>query len=384
MKGLEVSFWEHEVFFKDIDVVIIGSGIVGLSAALHLKISSPQLKVVILERGIYPYGASTRNAGFACFGTLSEICRDLKLYSEEEVFSMVEKRWKGLLNLREIVGDEKSEFKMCGSHELFFENEETKYQDYIPQIEFINKRIEEITGISNNFALADNAIGLFNFKNVKHLIESKAEGLIHSGRTIKNLLDRARNAGVEIINNIEVTGFENEKNKVLIKTDKKINIYTNKLLIATNGFTNKLIKDIDVVPARGQVIVTSPIINLKVKGAFHFDEGYYYFRSIGNRILFGGGRNLDLIAEETAEFGTTELVQKKLEHYLKEVILPEVHYSIDYRWSGIMGMGSSRSVIMKKIMENVSCAVRLSGTGIAIGSLIGSEAAENILNEINN
>ena len=385
MQHLQVSFWEHEVFFKDIDVIIIGSGIVGLSAALHLKTSAPDLKVVILERGIYPYGASTRNAGFACFGTLSEICRDLNSYSEDEVFSMVEKRWNGLTNLRQIVGDEKSEFEMCGSHELFFSNEENKYSEYISKIDYINNKIETITGIAENFSIADNAIKDFNFNNIKHLIASKSEGLIHSGRAIKTLLKRAQDAGVEILNSIEVKLFqEEEENKVIITTTNGLTINTKKLLIATNGFTNKLIKNIDVVPARGQVIVTSPIINLKVKGAFHFDEGFYYFRNVGNRILFGGGRNLNLKGEETSEFGLTDEIQKKLEQYLKEVILPESHFSIDYRWSGIMGMGSSRTVIMKNISENISCAVRLSGTGVAIGTLIGREAAENILDSMDN
>jgi gamma-glutamylputrescine oxidase len=379
---MQVSFWEHEVFFKDIDVAIIGSGIVGLSAALHLKTTTPDLKVVVLERGIYPYGASTRNGGFACFGTLSEICRNLEIYPEEEVFDMVEKMWKGLLNLRAIVGDEKSEFEMCGSHELFFAEDTEKYKKYIPQIEKINKKIEKITGIADNFAIADHLENKFDFKNVLQLISSKAEGLIHSGRTMKSLLNRARSAGVEILNGIEIKTFNDEGSRVLIKTENNLNIYSNKLLIATNGFTNKLIKDIDVVPARGQVIVTAPVMNLKVKGAFHFDEGFYYFRNIGNRILFGGGRNLDLKAEETSEMGLTDLVQHKLEYYLKEVILPETHFSIDFRWSGIMGMGSRRTVISENISDNVSCAVRLSGTGVAIGTLIGKDAAENILQKL--
>ena len=29
--------------------------------------------------------------------------------------------------------------------------------------------------------------------------------------------------------------------------------------------------------------------NLKIKGSFHYEKGYYYFRNIDNRILLGGG-----------------------------------------------------------------------------------------------
>jgi gamma-glutamylputrescine oxidase len=40
--GLEANFsyWEHNAFIDNADVIIIGSGIVGLSAALHLKTRS--------------------------------------------------------------------------------------------------------------------------------------------------------------------------------------------------------------------------------------------------------------------------------------------------------------------------------------------------------
>ncbi len=72
----ELSYWERESFFKHIDVAVIGSGIVGLAAAIHLKKIAPKLQVAILERGVLPVGASTRNAGFSCFGSMTELLDD--------------------------------------------------------------------------------------------------------------------------------------------------------------------------------------------------------------------------------------------------------------------------------------------------------------------
>ncbi len=71
MTAYELSYWEQESFFKGIDVAVIGSGIVGLTAAIHLKTLEPHSRIVVLERGALPTGASTRNAGFACFGSLT-------------------------------------------------------------------------------------------------------------------------------------------------------------------------------------------------------------------------------------------------------------------------------------------------------------------------
>ena len=82
MLKYNLSYWEREVFFKPIDVAIIGSGLVGLAAAIHIKTLDPKLNVAVLERGPLPIGASTRNAGFACFGSMTELLDDFTTMQE--------------------------------------------------------------------------------------------------------------------------------------------------------------------------------------------------------------------------------------------------------------------------------------------------------------
>ena len=113
----------------------------------------------------------------------------------------------------------------------------------------------------------------------------------------------------------------------VIKTNN-FEIKSNKVLIATNGFASQLINQ-KVAPARAQVLITKPIKNLHIKGTFHLDKGYYYFRNIEDRILFGGGRNLDFKGEETTEFGQTELIQEKLEDLLRTTIIPNIDFEIE-------------------------------------------------------
>ena len=99
------SYWERTAFTGGADVIVIGSGLVGLSAALHLKTQEPSLKVLVLERGFLPTGASTKNAGFACFGTVSEQLEGLKRSSDEEVAQLAGYKWRGLQRLRKNLGD---------------------------------------------------------------------------------------------------------------------------------------------------------------------------------------------------------------------------------------------------------------------------------------
>ena len=74
---MNLSYWELKSWFMNVDFTIVGSGIVGLNCAFYLKQKYPSANILILEKGILPQRASTKNAGFACFGSLSEIIDDL-------------------------------------------------------------------------------------------------------------------------------------------------------------------------------------------------------------------------------------------------------------------------------------------------------------------
>ena len=114
---MHLSYWELKNWFSKVDFTIVGSGIVGLHTALRLRERFPESKILILEKGVLPQGASTKNAGFACFGSLSEIMEDLKNHSEEQVIQLVQKRWDGLKLLRKNLGDDAIDFNPYGGYE---------------------------------------------------------------------------------------------------------------------------------------------------------------------------------------------------------------------------------------------------------------------------
>lgn len=371
-----LSFWEKDTFFKDIDFVVIGSGIVGLHAALRLKEKHPKRRVVVLERGGLPTGASTKNAGFACFGSLTELADDLENQTENAVLELVEKRWRGLQKLRERCGDAAMEYQHLGGTEIFREEEETVFRVCKEKMAWFNDRVGRITGNSQTYRLADDRISEYGFAGVRHLIFNAEEGQIHTGRMMRRLLQIAKVKGVEIFNGITVTetGEDNLSPKLL--TSDGWEIRAEKILVTVNGFAKKLLPELPVQPARNQVIITEPVKDLPFRGCFHYDEGYFYFRNVGNRVLLGGGRHLAKEAENTDAFGSTELILNALRGLLREVILPGRHYRIADGWSGILGVGESKTPIVRMISDNIGTAVRLGGMGVAIGSILGEEAAD--------
>lgn len=370
---MQLSYWELKNWFTNIDYTIVGSGIVGLHCALNLRERFPESKILILEKGILPQGASTKNAGFTCFGSLSEIIDDLKTHSEEEVIQLIEKRWNGLQLLRKNLGDSVLDFKPYGGYELFLQDDESTYSECLQKLPFINEIIKPLFK-TDVFA---KEVDRFAFNGIHdYLIFNPFEGQIDTGNMMHALLKKAISENIMILNHAIVSNFS-EKNSGVEIVVNDYSFETKKLLFATNGFASQLTNNA-VKPARAQVLITEPIPNLDIKGTFHLDKGYYYFRNIDNRILLGGGRNLDFEGETTTDLSQTEKIQNKLEALLKNVILPNQDFQIAHRWSGIMGVGSHKNPIVSQLSENVYCGVRLGGMGVAIGSLVGKELAELI------
>ena len=375
-----ISYWEKQHFFN-YDIIIIGSGIVGLNAAISLKKETPHLSIAVLERGFLPSGASTKNAGFACFGSISELIEQEKIIGTAGLYNLIDKRWNGLLKLRKLLGDSSIAYHNYGGYELFKPLENELSSLCVSKIGHYNQILKDITGEKEVFKVAADRISDFGLKSIDVLLENTLEAQIDTGKMMQSLIGKALAEGVTIFNSCLVTQLKEEGDKQVIVT-KEGNFCCKKVLLCTNAFVKDLLPSLDVVPGRGQVIITKPIKDLKVKGTFHYNKGYYYFRNIDGRILLGGGRNLDFKTEETTEFGLTELVQNELKKLLSDVILPDTFFEIEQSWSGIMAFGSAIDPIIKEIKPNIFCAVRCNGMGIAMGTQTGEDAARLVMKSL--
>ncbi|WP_238542112.1 NAD(P)/FAD-dependent oxidoreductase [Cecembia lonarensis] len=371
-----LSFWEKKNFLKH-DLIVIGGGIVGLSTAIQYKELFPERKVLVLERGLFPSGASSKNAGFACFGSLTEILDDLEVLPKEEVVTLVKRRYDGLLAIREKFGDAELEFREDGGFELITDKELSAMQ----KLEEIN---ELLYPIFNQFVFsALPSHGAFGFgPKVKAVVKNAFEGELDSGKFINTLWQTSSKLGVKILTGARVSRMIQEEG--ILEVDgfgEKIHFRASQLALCTNAFTSSFLPDMDLRPGRGLVMVTAPLpYEIPWKGAFHYDKGYVYFRNIDNRLLLGGGRNIDFEGEETVDFGINPNIKRYLLEIMKEVIFPNSAPKIETEWSGIMAFGADKRPIVKTLTPNVAMAVRLGGMGVAIGWQTASELV-NLLSE---
>jgi glycine/D-amino acid oxidase-like deaminating enzyme len=113
---------------------------------------------------------------------------------------------------------------------------------------------------------------------------------------------------------------------------------------------------------------------LRLRGTYHFNEGYVYFRNVGDRVLLGGGRNVDIAGETTQQFGSSEPVIA----YLKAFAQRHFDFPLEWEraWSGIIGTGPDKAPIIERVSPRVVAAVRLSGMGVALSAQVAEEAAD--------
>src|SRR5450755_4512060 len=343
---LPISIWESESFFAPRDFIVIGSGFTGLWAAYYLKKRFPDKSVLILERGLIPSGASSRNAGFACFGSFTELIADTLAQGENKMLQLVEWRFKGLEKIRKKFKDDQIGYESHGGYELVTPEQFPDMDALRTRIDGLNTQLKSITGKQKTFQLNDSKIKAFGLGGSHHLIENKLEGQLHSGKLLEALVQLVHAMGVTILTQVDVQKIEARAGGVTLETALPLSFQADQVLICTNAFAKSLLPELDLLPARGQVLLTEPVEGLKIKGTFHYDEGFYYFRNLGNRLLLGGARNKFFTEEETFSAEVSEPVQQELERFLRDVVLPGTPYKISLRWSGTMAIGSEKKPIV--------------------------------------
>ena len=365
------SYWENKHFFK-YDLIVIGSGFVGLSTAIHYKKKHPKANVLVMERGVFPTGASTKNAGFACFGSLTEILDDFWSVSQDEVLALVERRYKGLNLIRKQFGDKNLDYSHVNGYELLDESQ----LKVIEHMAGVNKLLKPIFK-EDVFSLVKNP-GKMGFSGqIKAIVKNKFEGELDPGKYMGSLWNLAQQEGIRILTGISVHEIIKDEGIVLGEDGSgktNLEFKGSKIAICTNAFTKKLWPESDINPGRGLILLSEPLdFKIPWKGTFHMDKGYVYFRQIDGRLLLGGARNKDFEGENSTDFTVNPKIKSHLVKLATEVIFPAKNIQWDTEWTGSMAFGKIKSPIIQQVGLKTAAAVRLGGMGVAIGWQAGKE-----------
>lgn len=373
------SFWEHD-YYSLPDVCIIGAGLTGLSCAIELARQNARLKIVVVEKSNTGTLATTRNAGFLCYGSPTEILKDLSTLSDHEVIDLLKLKYRGHNTLLSLLRKREHVYKRVFGYELF--ESKLKFEETQHTLSQLNIIFKEATGIDEYYKVAQpNLMQLHGLRGFTGAIQLFQEGQVHSQNLDQALELKARNLGIRILRGATIKAIQEANGYVTLFNDTT-EIKAKALVLATNAFINELLPTIQVVPSRGQVLITTELKSIRLTGNYHVNEGYVYFRNVGKRILLGGARNLDFVGEQGSELKTNEAIQKWLENFLFEHLVSEKEAKIDYQWSGIMGFTPSGLPYCKQYSEHVFIAGGMNGMGVAIGAALGFDVAQLVLEKL--
>jgi Glycine/D-amino acid oxidases (deaminating) len=181
------------------------------------------------------------------------------------------------------------------------------------------------------------------------------------------LATRAASAGARLferspVTHIDATGVRTERGFVRAA----------QIVVAVDGCLERLLPELAsrVRTARLQMLATEPTTEVRWTRPVYARWGYDYWQQRPDgAIALGGGRDIAGDSEWTSNATPTDVVQRALEHRLREQL--GVHAAISHRWAASVGYTPDGLPVVAEVRPGVWAVGGYSGTGNVIGALLG-------------
>ena len=354
------------------DVVVVGSGVTGLNAALEL--AKAGVSVAVLDQQEIGWGASSRNAGMMSAGVTASTAYQLRKYGAEKTRQLF--RWSAdaVDYVAMVVAEEKidCDFKRCGAVFLacnagHFEDLRAYQQELQQDYDFKGTQLLPADRLQAEIGSSIYAGGLVNDFSAK----------LDPAKYTYGLAAAAANHGARLVEFAEVTRIGPLKTGYILETTQG-DLKGDEVLMATNGYTTRVTPKIrqGIFPAGSYIIVTEPLpVELQQELAprgRNFEDLRtflnYFCLTPGGRVLIGGRSSLS--TELDLRVSAERLHKRLLD------IWPQVTgYEITHVWTGKLGISFDRLPHAGR-MDGIWFANGYCGHGLANGSYLGHEIGQ--------
>lgn len=349
----------------DFDVVVVGGGIIGASAAYYLS-KRDNLKVAIVESNSIASQASGRNAGFVLRGIQTYYNECVKRFGRDNARFIYEFAEENQAVIKQFASQTNVDFAIepCGSYILADSIEEL--EELEESFELLNEDGFEVELIKDD-PLDRGFYGA--------LLNKQDFGL--NPVSLTRAISQA--SGAEIFENEHVLRLESDHESGKIEViGTGTSFFAETVILATNAYTplvDPWFQD-KFKTARGQILITRPLSKRIIDRLCYANYGWVYFRQLSDmRLLLGGRRQLYKDQEVGYADLVTPEVQSALEEYMKDSFADIVGTPIDYRFSGVMAYTKDGLPILGEHphsdRKRVFYALGFNGHGIGYGMRIG-------------
>jgi gamma-glutamylputrescine oxidase len=352
------------------DVLIIGGGYTGVSAAYHL--AAKGLSVVLLEQCRLGDGASGRNGG--------QLNTGQRGWVEDFEAQFGFERSKALFDLAE---DAKA-------HLLSFAKEHMISIDYMPgQIDGVHARKylkdyqahpEQMARYGyNQVSYLDQRETAWRIGTERYLgsVRDTGTGHIHPLKLLVGTGQAAALAGAKLYEKTKVTGLTANGGKVIAKT-KTGTVTANKALVAVNAYGGRLepVSASHVMPIGSFIGATEPLGNNSpvIPGGESVSDSRFvvrYFRKTRDgRLLFGG--------REIYTANSPRQIESGVRKQVSEIYPALADVKFTHLWGGYVGITMPRHPFVREVMPNVTSVGGFSGHGVMLSNYTGRLYAETV------
>lgn len=353
------------------DVVIIGGGFTGLSAAVHL--AKAGTNVALIEAHRFGDGASGRNGGQMGTGQRAwaeELEDEIGLTRAKALFDLAEEAKAHLLDFAETNGIEID--YMPGQMSVVHKKRYLKDYQAHPEIMAERFGYPHLTYMDAR-ATAERLGSTHYYGGTR----DTGTGHIHPLKLVIGTARVAAAAGARLHEQTRATGIAHEGGKVRVTTPRGT-ITADKALIAVNAYGGDLEPEsaAHVMPIGSFIGATAPLgpDSPVLPGGEAVDDSRFvvrYFRkSKDGRLLFGG--------REIYTVDNPSDISAHIRRQIAELYPALKDVEITHSWGGFVGITMPRKPFVREVMPNVISAGGYSGHGVMLSNFVGKLYAETV------
>lgn len=358
----------------NVEVAIIGAGMTGLSAALHL--ARKGANVHVFEKDTVGFGASGRNGGMCTTGLGIGFGQAVSRYGFDTAKAYLMTYHEAVDTVEKLVTDEGIDCDFARTGNMNVASKPAHVEALRKKHEIMSDRL----GIETRFVPKSeihSEIGSDRFHGA--LTDTKSAGL-HVGKFTKGLAEAAARIGVTIhekapvekVSRLDGTRHELVTPRGTVRADQ--------VLVATSGYTSRPFRwhQVRVAPVGSFVIVTEPLgkdvcdtlLPNRRMAATSLNLLNYFRITPDHRLLFGG-RARFAMSNQQSDAKSGRILQKAM----TEVFPQLANTRVDYCWGGLVDMSMDRMVHAGE--ENgLFYSLGYSGHGVQMATHMGKQMAE--------
>lgn len=364
------------------DVVVIGAGFTGLSAARTL--AGKGANVVVLESETIGWGASSRNGGMVLTGMKLGVNKLISMYGRERTQRMYAASLASIDCVGKIVRDEniQCDFARCGHLEVACK--QTHFDDYARQVEVIGREFHhELTIVPRNDLPSEIGSDIY----FGGMVDEASVGL-NPARYVAGLGLAALRAGACVYEKTRVEQIERVSRQGIqgwrLETSRG-RLWARDVFVATSGYTSKTTPVLQkkIIPIGSYIIATEILPEalareLSPRNRMIYDSKnyiYYYRLTPDNRMLFGGRAAFFPESGDTIR-RSAEILRRGMIH-----VYPQLRDTkVEFAWGGTLDFAFDIMPHAGQI-DGMYYAVGYAGHGVAMATYQGQLVARRIAGE---